>query len=191
LTRGWRRRTRPGLHGGLVGAVQHLHVNDLDTGADSDVQGGADYALQASGSNTIMFSPDTASVAWWGPVSLGGPPGGAVVLNVASPHGSGTNAAAPSRGHQRDRQRRLARLRDARRPDRCDHHPRGISGDRTPRARPRPDLGDAAADSSAAPLPGRRSSLSRDVRQPWMRDPDVVPELQQSKSLRDMTLPKG
>ncbi len=69
-------------------AAGHLHVSSLDTGKDTDLQGAAALASGSSGSNWILFAPDGASVAWWGPLNFG-PSGGTFVLNVAGLHGGG------------------------------------------------------------------------------------------------------
>jgi hypothetical protein len=69
-------------------AAGHLHVGSLDAGTDTDIQGAAELASGSSGSNWILFAPDGASVAWWGPLNFG-PSSGTFVLNVTSLHGAG------------------------------------------------------------------------------------------------------
>ena len=69
-------------------AAGHLHVSSIDTGTDTDLQGTAELASASSGSRSIQFAPDGATVAWWGPLNFG-PSGGTSVVNVAARHGGG------------------------------------------------------------------------------------------------------
>jgi hypothetical protein len=70
-------------------AVGRLHVASLDSGADADLQGGAEFASGSSGSRWVLFAPGAASVAWWGPLSLPDPHGGTSAVNVAPRQGTG------------------------------------------------------------------------------------------------------
>ena len=49
-------------------AVAHLHLVSLETNVDSDVQGTAPYVRgwPPPASPTIVFAPDSRTVAWWG-----------------------------------------------------------------------------------------------------------------------------
>jgi hypothetical protein len=69
-------------------SVQRLHVASLDSGADADLQGTAEFASGSSGSRWILFAPGAASIAWWGPLNFG-PAGGTHVVNVAPRQGPG------------------------------------------------------------------------------------------------------
>jgi hypothetical protein len=69
-------------------AVQRLHVASLDSGADADLQGTAEFASGSSGSRWILFAPGAASIVWWGPMNSG-PAGGTYAVNVAPRQGAG------------------------------------------------------------------------------------------------------
>ncbi len=69
-------------------AVQHLHVANLLTGKDIDVQGTAPY-VAGGRPPEILFAPDGGSVAWWGSLNGAFNSGRGQRLNVASTSGGG------------------------------------------------------------------------------------------------------
>jgi hypothetical protein len=68
-------------------ATWHLHTTSLDTGADADIQGGAELASSWQSLPSVFFAPDTASLAWLGPLNVADRP--TEVLNVTSMQGAG------------------------------------------------------------------------------------------------------
>ena len=51
-------------------AIRHLHIVSTDTGLDSDVQGSAVY-VGGQRTPSVLFSPDSSRVAWWGGLNNG------------------------------------------------------------------------------------------------------------------------
>jgi hypothetical protein len=68
--------------------VQHLHVANLLTGTDTDVQGTAPY-VAGGRPPEVLFASDGGSVAWWGSLNGAFNSGRGERLNLASTSGGG------------------------------------------------------------------------------------------------------
>ena len=66
-------------------ATRHLHVVQLDSQVDSDLQGNAPY-IGGQGSPSVLFAPGGTTVAWWGGLNNGD---NSFLVNVAAIGGAG------------------------------------------------------------------------------------------------------